>query len=250
MANYYREHIENFSTIVAPLTSLTKKDIPDSVKSAWKKEHGDSFTGLKKALTSECMLYFPNWDQGFALRTDASKIGIGAILLQGGRPIVYLSRKLVPAEQNYKVWEQEMLAIIWAITKLRMYLAGRRFLIQTDHRNMCYLLNLKCDGGTLARWAMTLSDYDITIDYTPGKDMHDPDAFQAPRYFPEASTSEGTEAKPDDRNRIVPYAGFEPDILKETAAAGHGTVDARTAPRAAGHPPNGPSRGRPPPNGP
>ena len=214
MANYYREHINNFSTLVAPLTDLTKKDIPDSVVSSWKEKHEIAFNELKRALSGECMLYFPNWSAGFTLRCDASGLGIGAILLQGGRPIVYLSRKLVAAEKNYKVWEQEMLAIIWAITKLRMYLAGRRFLIQTDHRNMCYLLNLKCDGGRLARWAMALSDYDIDIEHTPGKDMCDPDALS--RYFPDTKDTEPEEDEAP--NRVIPNAGVEPEFLQEVAA--------------------------------
>ena len=210
MANYYRDHIANFSTIMAPITSLCKKNLVGSIVDNWGAEQEKAFNLVKHALTTDCMLYYPDWSKGFTLRTDASNIGIGAILLQEGRPICYLSRKLNDAERNYKVWEQEMLAIIWSITKLRPYLAGRRFLVQTDHRNMCYLLNVKADSGRLARWAMLLADYDITVEHKPGKDMQDPDALS--RQPVDLSES------PRPSNRIIPNAGEEEAALDEVAA--------------------------------
>ena len=86
--------------MIAPLTELTKKEIDNSVGNAWGPEQEAAFDAVKRSLTKECMLYYPDWSKGFTLRTDASNIGIGAILLQEGRPICYLSRKLNDAERQ------------------------------------------------------------------------------------------------------------------------------------------------------
>ena len=75
--------------MIAPLTELTKKEIDNSVGSAWGPEQEAAFDAVKRSLTKECMLYYPDWNQGFTLRTDASSVGVGAILLQAGRPICF-----------------------------------------------------------------------------------------------------------------------------------------------------------------
>ena len=76
----------------------------------------------------------PDFSRPFVLQTDASGVGVGAVLSQDDQPIAYFSRKLLPREQAYSVVEQECLAIVLAIKHFQAYLAGRMFIIQTDHR--------------------------------------------------------------------------------------------------------------------
>lgn len=84
----------------------------------------------------------PDFTRTFILQTDASGIGVGAVLSQGeeeDRPIAYFSRKLLPRERAYLTVEKECLAIILAVQHFKVYLMGRQFIIQTDHRALQWL---------------------------------------------------------------------------------------------------------------
>ena len=128
LAGFYRRFIPNFSSIASPLTDLTKRDRPNSIRD-WQDQHEKAFQILKNRLTSSPILRLPVFQNGmpFVLRTDASDVGIRAALLQefegkGQLPIAYASKKLLPRERNYSVIEKECLAIIWGVEKFRKYL--------------------------------------------------------------------------------------------------------------------------------
>ena len=113
LAGFYRRFIPNFSSIASPLTDLTKRDRPNSIKD-WQDHHEKAFQTLKSRLTSSPILRLPIFSEGhpFIVRTDASDVGIGAVLLQefegeGRLPIAYASKKLLPRERNYFVIEKE-----------------------------------------------------------------------------------------------------------------------------------------------
>ncbi|XP_063041160.1 uncharacterized protein LOC134436063 [Engraulis encrasicolus] len=125
LANYYRRFIANFATIAAPLTDLTTKRHSRMVK--WNPSAEDAFVALKQALCSSPVLVAPDFKKEFLVQTDASEVGLGAVLAQvhegEEHPILYLSRKLLPREKNYSTVEKECLAITWALESLR---AGKR----------------------------------------------------------------------------------------------------------------------------
>ena len=81
----------------------------------------------------------PRLSQPFVLECDASRVGIGAVLMQGGHPIVFESRKLNETERLYPIYDKEMLAIMHALTKFRQYLVGNRFVVKIDHNSLLEL---------------------------------------------------------------------------------------------------------------
>ena len=167
LAGFYRRFIPEFSTVAAPLYDLLQ------AKAYWKWEDPEdkAFNLLKDSLRKEpIVLALPDSETEFELYTDASDVGLGAVLSQRGRVVEYASRRLNQAERNYSVTERELLAIVWAIEKWRKYLFGKRFLLNTDHRPLTFLHTVKEPRGRIARWISRIQEYDFRIRYTRGKD--------------------------------------------------------------------------------
>jgi hypothetical protein len=139
LAGYYRKFIKDFSKITAPLTDL----LHNGVKFEWTRKHQEAFETLKKAIINGPILIHPDPNLPYVVATDASGYAIGAMLGQdqgkGIQPIAFLSKKMLPAERNYPVHEQELLAIICALKEWRHYLHGSKFKVLTDHRSLRYL---------------------------------------------------------------------------------------------------------------
>jgi RNase H-like domain found in reverse transcriptase len=131
--SYYRKFIKDFSRIAKPILTLLKKDEPFN----WENKQQQAFDRLKDMLIKAPILTYPNFDQPFVIYTDASGIGLGAILFQikenKEHVITYASRSLNPAEKNYSVTDQECLAVVWAIKHFQHYLGLKPFTIITNH---------------------------------------------------------------------------------------------------------------------
>ena len=84
--------------------------------------------------------------------------------------MTYASKKLAPAKIKYSTLEKECLGIVWGITKFRLYLAGKSFILQTDHQPLAYINKTKYQNDRIMRWALTLHGYDYTEQDIPGKD--------------------------------------------------------------------------------
>ena len=130
--------------MAAPLHYLTKKDVPF----AWTEECEFTFSQLKQFLIEAPILCYPQFgsDESFLLETDASGIGLGAILSQKQsdgeyHPIAYASRSLQPSEKNYGISELETLALVWAVKYFRTYILGHPCTVLTDHAACLSLLN-------------------------------------------------------------------------------------------------------------
>ena len=131
MINYNRKFIPNITNILSPLYELTDK----SKKTYnWTPIHQTAFENAKKALIDYIELNIQNSRKKFTLETDASDIGLGAILKQGEQIITFISKNLSPAERNYYITEREVLAALWAMEKLEFYLGTKEFSLITDHK--------------------------------------------------------------------------------------------------------------------
>lgn len=125
-------------------------------------------------MVSSPVLKLPNFDSSFLVQTDASDVGLGAVLLQdedGVRlPVMYASRKLSKTEKNYSVIEKECLGIVWALQKFEKYLYGREFVLETDHRPLMYLQRSKLANSRLMRWSLLIQPYRFRIEAIKGRD--------------------------------------------------------------------------------
>ncbi|GFV40563.1 retrovirus-related Pol polyprotein from transposon opus [Trichonephila clavipes] len=113
-------------------------------------------------------MQLPNFTEQFNLFTDASGVGIGAVLNQTHRPIAFASRTLNKAERNYTVTERECLAVIWALNKFKTYFGSLPGKVITDHVALTKLTNGKNLSSRMIRWALKLSEFNIEWEHRPG----------------------------------------------------------------------------------
>lgn len=151
MASWYRRFIPQFATVSEPLTRLLRKN----QRWEWGDEQTRAFEDIRDRLAASPTLSCPDFNHPFVVQTDASSIGVGAVLSQSidsiEHVIAFASRALSEAERNYSVTEQECLAVMWAVKKFRPYLEGYKFMVITDHSSLRWLHNLKNPTGRLAR---------------------------------------------------------------------------------------------------
>ncbi|KAK8951418.1 hypothetical protein KSP39_PZI003909 [Platanthera zijinensis] len=165
LAGYYRRFIRDFSKIALPLTSLTRK----GKGLVWTVECELSFEDLKDRMMIAPILSLPSGPDGFQIYSDASGQGLGCVLMQHGKVVVYSSRQLKVHERNYHVHDLELAADIHALKIWRHYLHGVRCEIFTDHKNLKYIFDQRELNLRQHRWLEFLSDYDVDIQYHPGK---------------------------------------------------------------------------------
>ena len=196
-AGYYRKYVKGFSSIAQPLSKLipgsstSKKsrkkskttsanDSPPSF--VWGSDQDKAFTELKRILSSPPILAYADFSLPFELHTDASSLGLGAVLYQEQsgikRVISYASRGLSKAEKNYSAHRLEFLALKWSITeKFADYLYGQHFQVFTDNNPLTYVLSSAKLDATGHRWLAALAAFDFDLVYRPGHANADADGL-------------------------------------------------------------------------
>ena len=176
-AGYYRKFIKDFSALATPMTELTKED----AKFEWTPRCQQSFVGLKAAMQTAPVLALPDLSLPFVVHTDASGFAVGAVLMQdqgkGLQPIAFLSKKMLDAETRYPVHEQELLAIIHALSAWRHYLSGSKFKVMTDHKSLEFFKTQPMLSARQTRWKDVIANFDFDIEYIEGKSNSVADGF-------------------------------------------------------------------------
>ncbi|TYK06356.1 reverse transcriptase [Cucumis melo var. makuwa] len=164
LAGYYRRFVEDFSRLASPLTALTRKN----AKFEWSDKCEQSFQELKKRLVTAPILTLPVTGKEYVIYCDASRQGLGCVLMQEGKVIAYTSRQLKKHECNYPT-HLELAAVVLALKIWRHYLFDEKCHIFTDHKSQKYIFDQKELNLRLRRWLELIKDYDCTIEYHPGK---------------------------------------------------------------------------------
>jgi hypothetical protein len=184
---------------------LFKKDD----KYEWTTEQENAFQHLTAKLTSQPILQYPYFTKEFILTTNASNLGLGAVLSQGdiGKdlPIAYASRNLNSAERNYTTSEKELLAIVWGVKHFRPYLYGKRLKIARDHKPLAWIMNVKDLWSRLIRWRIQLKEYDWEIIYKKGAQNTNADALSRINTLAKGELEEVRENVREDRKRQILY---------------------------------------------
>ena len=177
LCSYYRRYVKDFARVAEPLHGLTRKN----VRFEWTSACAEAFEKLKTCLTTAPVLALPTDDDRYVLDTDASDVGLGAVLSkvtdEGEKPIAFGSRLCNGAERNYNVTRRELLAVIFGLKTFRQYLLGRNFIIRTDHAALQWLKKTPSPIGQQARWVEQIEEFDYTIQHRPGAQHSNADAM-------------------------------------------------------------------------
>ena len=178
--NYYRKFIKDYGNLTQPLNKLLKKD----KKFEWTDEAQQAFNTLKGKFQAAPVLQLPDMYKPFMVECDASKYASGAVLQQQDsngdwHPCAYLSKSFNKMEQNYEIYDRELLAIVWALTDWRHYLISspHSVHIRSDHKNLTYFRMTRKLNRRQARWSLFLSEFNIKLEHVPGTRMVTSDAL-------------------------------------------------------------------------
>ena len=178
LIGYYRHFIPHCAAKIRPLSKM----LQEHATFEWDQTAEDTVALIKHLLVDEeNLLIRPDFSKTFMLHTDASALGLGAVLSQmvgkHDKPIAYASRRTSSTEENYGATQLEALAAVWAIKHYKHYLLGAPFQLLTDHSALRALMKLENPQGMFARWIMSLQPYDIDVVIKPGQKHQNCDAL-------------------------------------------------------------------------
>ncbi|WVZ49816.1 hypothetical protein U9M48_001142 [Paspalum notatum var. saurae] len=165
LAKYYRRFFENFSKIAKPMTELLK----NKVSFEWNDKREKSFQCLKDKLTTTPVLTLLDLQKDFVVYCDASRQGLGCVLMQDNHVVSYASRQLRAHEENYPTHDLELAAVVHALKIWRHYLIGNKCDIYTDHKSLKYIFTQSELNMRHRRWLESIKDYELEINYHPEK---------------------------------------------------------------------------------
>ncbi|KAL0841643.1 hypothetical protein ABMA28_015295 [Loxostege sticticalis] len=179
LASFFRRFIPGFASIAKPLTMLTKSNVPWK----WGSEQEIAFQEIKSKLVERPILALYNPEYMTEVHCDASKLGVGGILLQKQnekdplKPVAYFSKQTTKDEEHFHSYELETLAVVLSLRKFRTYLIGIPFKVYTDCNALRTTLTKRDLIPRIARWWLLLQEYNFTVEYRPGESMRHVDAL-------------------------------------------------------------------------
>jgi len=205
VVNYFRVFVHRFAIIAEPLYSLLRKNVPF----VWTSEHTDAMETLKKILANAPIVRFPDFNRTFHIHTDASNVGIAAVLMQeyGNRlhPIAYYSKTLNNAQRAYSASKKEALALVSSLEHFRHIILTYDVEVYTDHKPLIGIFKNPTKDECLKRWSVTVQEYAIKIHYLEGKNNIFSDALS--RLPSTTNSAEDIDKELQDTldERICPY---------------------------------------------
>ncbi|KAL7849545.1 hypothetical protein SRHO_G00211680 [Serrasalmus rhombeus] len=193
MVTFLAKFIPNMSQHTEPLCELNR----DDAMWQWQAKHQQAFEKLKTMLTEAPVLKYYDVSLPVTVSVDASKCGLGAVLLQEDRPVAYASRALTETEQRYAQIEKEMLAIVFGVERFHQFVYGSEINVQTDHKPLEAIMKkpLTRAPARIQRLLMRLHRYQLRVQYKPGKEMQVADALSR-AYLPQTDVPDAeTEAQ-------------------------------------------------------
>ena len=207
--NYLDKFIEHKADIQEPISQLTQKD----AAFVWEKPQQEAFNHLKSVITSApALAYFDNTKET-VLNVDASIKGLGAVIMQDGKPVAFGSKTLTSCERRYANIERELLAIVWGAQKFHTYVYGRRVIVETDHKPLESIFRKPLNDAPprLQRMLLKLTKYDLDVRYVPGKQQVISDCLSR---APISDTAPATEPEDVIGINLIEDLGFESSTLK------------------------------------
>ena len=208
MAQYMSRFIPDLAGTLEPIRALTRKGVPF----VWSKECENAFNTLKKNLSESACLAYYDPSKELVIQVDSSKHGLGAVLLQDGRPIEYASRALTPSERNWAQIEKEALAVLYGLERFHQYTYGRPITVENDHKPLASILSkpLSMAPKRLQDIMMRYNRYDVNFVFTKGSKLYLADTLSRAHLH-------SIEGNQDERARIMNIKTFGeiPDVQLE-----------------------------------
>ena len=208
MAQYMSRFISDLAGTLEPIRALTRKGVPF----VWSKECENAFNTLKKNLSESACLAYYDPSKELVIQVDSSKHGLGAVLLQDGRPIEYASRALTPSERNWAQIEKEALAVLYGLERFDQYTYGRLITIENDHKPLASILSkpLSMAPKRLQDIMMRYNRYDVNFVFTKGSKLYLADTLSIAHL-------QSIEGNQDERAQIMNIKTFGeiPDVQLE-----------------------------------
>jgi hypothetical protein len=169
ICNFHSRFIVGYANYTAPLHALLRQ----GSKWKWTQEKQDAFLRLRESFARSIQLVHPCNERPYAVYTDASKLGISSVLTQeseSGEMLVVstASRVLTEIERRYSTCEQELLAVVYALQKFRIYVTGHAVTVYSDNKALSFLKRCNLTSGRVTRWIMQLQEYDLTVVHISG----------------------------------------------------------------------------------
>lgn len=217
LTGYYRKFIKHYGLISKPLSDLLKKNVPF----VWTSITETAFQQLKQALVQAPVLGLPDFTKPFMIETDASDLGFGAVLMQEGHPIAYLSKPVCQKNQALSTYEKECMALVMAVDKWRAYLQNQEFIIKTDHKSLLHLFEQRVTTKLQQKALLKLMDLQYKVMYKQGPTNQAADALS--RCHSHESVATISTCKPVWVDRVK--EGYEEDdqatkLIEELKVAG------------------------------
>jgi hypothetical protein len=204
LTGYYRKFVRNYGLISKPLTQLlTTKGF------AWTEQAAAAFHALKDAMVSTPVLALPNFTLPFVIETDACDTGVGAVLMQAGHPIAYMSKALGIMNRKLSIYEKEFMAVMMAVDKWRQYLQRGPFLILTDHKSLCNLSDQQLTSDLQRKAMSKLIGLQFQFKYKKGVENNAADALSRVGYLMETSV-----CQPAWVQEVVNSYTTDPDMIE------------------------------------